>query len=162
MTSKGTLGLCCILAFPTNDSYNKCIHGWCLPCHYVTMPFGILQRVIKTQRVLISPYIWTQQKSISLLSEIFVATFSNIILNFKFSGLINSTQDGMGVLWGRRGREALGYAKRPCANFSPVSPVNSTNVNISPRNFLTFSFNPFPTLVENFKTIPSVFLVKSL
>ena len=62
------------------------------------MPFGILQRVIKTQRVLISPYICTQQKSISLLSEIFVATFSNIILNFKFSGLINSSQDGMGVL----------------------------------------------------------------
>ena len=22
--------------FPTNDSYNKCLHGCCLPCNYVT------------------------------------------------------------------------------------------------------------------------------
>ena len=26
-------------------------------------------------------------------------------------------------------------------------PVTSTNVGISPQNFLTFSFNPIPTLV---------------
>ena len=39
--------------FPTNDSYNKCIHGCCLPCNYVTKPFGILRRVIKSQRVCI-------------------------------------------------------------------------------------------------------------
>ena len=55
----------------------------------------------------------------------------------------------------------------------------STNVEISPKNFLTFSFNPFATLVQNFKAISSpspkllnlnqgnpskklVFLVKSL
>ena len=38
---------------PTNDSYNKCIHCCCLPCNYVTKPFGILQRVIKSQRVYI-------------------------------------------------------------------------------------------------------------
>ena len=37
---------------PTNDSYNICIHS-CLPCNYVTKPFGILQRVIKSQRVYI-------------------------------------------------------------------------------------------------------------
>ena len=59
------------------------------------------------------------------------------------------------------------------------SPVTSTNVKISQQNFLTFSFNPFDTLVLNFKFLPSaspnllnfnqdrsskkaVFLVKSL
>ena len=39
---------------PINDSYNKCIHSCCLPCNYVTKPFGILQRVIKSQKVCIS------------------------------------------------------------------------------------------------------------
>ena len=34
--------------------------------------------------------------------------------------------------------------KRPPTNFSPVT---STNVRISPENFLTFSFNPFATLM---------------
>ena len=38
----------------TNDSYNKCIHSCCLPCNYVTKPFGILQRVIKNQKVCVS------------------------------------------------------------------------------------------------------------
>ena len=33
------------------------------------------------------------------------------------------------------------------------SPVTSANVGISPQNFLTFSFNPFATLVQNFKAI---------
>ena len=66
---------------PTNGSYSKCIHGGFLPCNYVTKPFGILQRVIKSQRVLISPYIWVQQKPISYLSEKFVVKFSD---NFKF------------------------------------------------------------------------------
>ena len=40
---------------PTNDLYNRCIHDCCcLPCNYVTKPFGILQKVIKSQKV----YIW--------------------------------------------------------------------------------------------------------
>ena len=34
--------------------------------------------------------------------------------------------------------------KRPPTSFSPAT---STNVEISPHNFLTFSFNPFVTLV---------------
>ena len=43
----------------TNDSYNKCIHscfcfGITLPGNYVTKPFGMLQRVIKRQKTLIS------------------------------------------------------------------------------------------------------------
>lgn len=38
---------------PTNDSYNSCIYN-CLPCSYVTQPFGILQRLIKIHRVPIS------------------------------------------------------------------------------------------------------------
>ena len=66
--------------------------------------------------------------------------------------------------------------KGPNTSFSPVT---SENVGISPKNFLTFSFNPFTTLVKNCQAIPSaspkllnlnqehlsnklVFLVKSL
>ena len=58
-------------------------------------------------------------------------------------------------------------------------PVTSTNVGFGPQNFLTFSFNPFTTLVQNIKFAPSaspkllnlnqdhplkkvIFLVKSL
>ena len=36
---------------PINDSYNKCIYSCCLLCNYVTKPFGILQRVVKSQKV---------------------------------------------------------------------------------------------------------------
>ena len=35
------------------------------------------------------------------------------------------------------------------------SPATSTNLGISSQNFLTFSFNPFATLVGNFKFMPS-------
>ena len=37
-------------------------------------------------------------------------------------------------------------------------PVTSSNVEFSPPNFLTFSFNPFATLVENFKFVPFAYL----
>ena len=33
-------------------------------------------------------------------------------------------------------------------------PVTSTNIGIGPYNFLTFSFNPFATLMQNFKFVP--------
>ena len=33
------------------------------------------------------------------------------------------------------------------------SPVTSTNRGPNPQNFLAFSFNPFATMVENFKVI---------
>ena len=36
------------------------------------------------------------------------------------------------------------------------SPVTSTNVGISPQNFLTFCFNPFFSLMQNFKFVPIV------
>ena len=36
------------------------------------------------------------------------------------------------------------------------SPVTSTNIGISPKHFLTLSFNLFPTVMKNFKAIPSV------
>ena len=42
--------------------------------------------------------------------------------------------------------------KAPRTSFSPVT---STNVGFGPQNFLTFSFNPFATLVQNFKFVPS-------
>ena len=37
---------------------------------------------------------------------------------------------------------------------SSFSPVTSANVGFGPQNFLTFSFNPFATLVKNFKFVP--------
>ena len=45
-----------------------------------------------------------------------------------------------------------GGAKRPPTSFSPVT---STNIGISPQNILSFSFDPFDTLVSNFKFAPS-------
>ena len=47
-----------------------------------------------------------------------------------------------------------GEAKRPSPLIS-FAPVFSTSVGLSPQNFLTFSFNPFSTLVLNFKVIPT-------
>ena len=35
------------------------------------------------------------------------------------------------------------------------SPATSTNVEFGHQHFLTFSFNPFATLVQNFKFVPS-------
>ena len=54
MIPKGTLALHCILTLPNYGSYSKCIHCCCLPCTCVTKPFGILQRIIKSQKVCIS------------------------------------------------------------------------------------------------------------
>ena len=45
-----------------------------------------------------------------------------------------------------------GRAKSPPTTFSPVTSIN---VGFSPQNFLTFSFDPFATLVQNFKFLPS-------
>ena len=69
-----------------------------------------------------------------------------------------------------------GGQKGPGTSFSPVTP---TNVGFGPQNLLTFSFNPFAILVQNFKFVPraspkllnlnqdhpskkAIFLVKSL
>ena len=43
--------------------------------------------------------------------------------------------------------------KGPLTSFSPAT---STNVGFGLQNFLTFIFNPFATLVQNFKFITSV------
>ena len=66
--------------------------------------------------------------------KITTKTLNKCIVSF------NPIQDG----------ESAEGAKRPPTSFSPVT---STNVGISPQNFLTFSFNPFATLVQNF--VPS-------
>ena len=44
-----------------------------------------------------------------------------------------------------------------CLNARPIhfSPVTSSNVRISPKNFLTFSFPPFASMLKTFKVIPS-------
>ena len=60
------------------------------------------------------------------------------------------------------------YSRKSCKNINPIqdgegqkgpatsfSPVTSTNAGIIPQNFLTFSFNPFDRLVQNFKFAPS-------
>ena len=60
------------------------------------------------------------------------------------NGSLNPIQD--------RGGGGGGGKKAPPTSFSLVA---STNVGINPKNFLTFSFNPFATLVENFKLGPS-------
>ena len=82
---------------------------------------------------------------------------------------INPIQDG-------RGGGGGGFGKKAPNQFFPVT---STNVGFGPRNFLTFSFNSFATLVQNFKFVPraspklfnlsqdhplkkAIFLVKSL
>ena len=99
-----------------------------------------------------------QRKKLSLSLVDYTA-----IQNFN----INPIQDG----------EGGGQTSPPLA--TSFSPVTSTNVRISPQNFLTFSFNPFVTLLQNFKFAPSaspkllnlnqdhpsrkaIFLVKSL
>ena len=61
---KESLGCVVYSHCPTNDSCHNSIHS-CLLCNYVTKPFGILQRVIKSQRVHISG------KSLNLLSTIY-------------------------------------------------------------------------------------------
>ena len=49
-------------------------------------------------------------------------------------------------------RVGVGGQKGPPTS---VSPVTSTNVGFGSQNFLNFSFNPFNTLVQNFKFVPS-------
>ena len=56
-------------------THTTCIHSCCLPCNYVTKPFGILKRVNKSQRVHIS------EKSLKLLSTIYF--FHRMIVHDK-------------------------------------------------------------------------------
>ena len=80
---KEPLGCIVYSHFPTNDSFNKCIHSCCcccLPYNYVTNPFSILKTVIKNKKVYI---IWTKQKLILFLSEKFVMEFSDLLINFQ-------------------------------------------------------------------------------
>ena len=66
-----------------------------------------------------------------------------------------STQNSFLTLFRMDGRRGGGGQKDPPVTFFPVI---STNVGISPNNFLTFSFNPFNALVLHFKVIPSASL----
>ena len=59
----------------------------------------------------------------------------NGVIKTNFLTLFSTVRGGGG--WGR-------WAKRPPTNFSPVT---STNVGISPQNFLTFNPNSFAILV---------------
>ena len=68
---------------PTNNSYNRCIHSCCccLPCNYVTKPFGILQRINKESKGVY--IIWTQQMSLPFPSKKLLVKFSELLLNFQ-------------------------------------------------------------------------------
>ena len=53
--------------------------------------------------------------------------------------------------------DGAGKKSPPPSPYPSVFPlVTSTNVGISGKNFLNFSFNPFASLVKNFKFVPSV------
>ena len=84
---KEPLGCVVYSHHPTNDSYNICIHSCCLPCNYVTKPFGILQRVMKSQRVYIYHLDSTEVDSTKVdtfsLRKVRAAKFSEN-LSFKF------------------------------------------------------------------------------
>ena len=58
-----------------------------------------------------------------------------VTYTFKLATNINPIQDA-------------GGQKIPLTRFPPVT---STNVGITLKNFMTFSFNPFATLVQNLK-----------
>ena len=77
MTQKEPLGCVEYLHWPTNDSYNICLHSCCLPCNYVTKPFGILQRVLKSQRVYIY-HLDSAKDSTFSLRKVNAAKFSEI------------------------------------------------------------------------------------
>ena len=67
-------------------THTTCIHSCCLPCNYVTKPFGILQRVIKSQRVYIYHLDLAKVDTFSL-RKVKAAKFSENF-KFKFSGLM--------------------------------------------------------------------------
>ena len=67
-------------------TYTTCIHSCCLPCNYVNKPFGILQRVIKSQRVYIC-HLDSEKVDTFSLRKVKAAKFSEIF-KFKFSGLM--------------------------------------------------------------------------
>ena len=97
---------------------------------------------------------------------IYIHMYIYIYIYIKTNANFNPIQD----------RARGGGQKGPPTSFSPVT---SSNVGFGPQNFLTFSFNPFGTLVQIFKFAPSashkslnlnqdypskkaIFLVKSL
>ena len=82
MAPKRTLVLHC----PTNNSYNISVQSCCLPSNYVTKPFGILQRVIKSQRVHIY-HLHPAKGDTFSLRKVSAAKFSKIF-KLKFSGLM--------------------------------------------------------------------------
>ena len=76
-----------------------------------------------------------------LVDEVIIVICSKSAFLLLSGSYLNPIQDGGG-----------GGKKAPRTSFYPV---NSTNVGISPQNFPTFGFNPFATLVQNLKAIPS-------
>ena len=85
---------------PTNDTCNVCIHSCCLPCNYVTKPFGTFQRVIRSQRVYIY-HLDSAKVDIFSLRKIKADKFSEIF-KFKFSGLMIKNSDHSNVQFSRK------------------------------------------------------------
>ena len=68
----------------------KIIHGYCLPCNYVTKPFSILHRVVKSQRFCIS----FGQSKILVLNSLFVTmTWENTISFYYKVKVINNNNN---------------------------------------------------------------------
>ena len=68
---------------------------------------------------------------------------SEMLLNIIFRKYVSASQGLNPIQDGGDG--GRGGQKGPPPTI--FSPVTSTNVGLSPQNFLTFSFNPFPRLV---------------
>ena len=68
----------------------KFIHSYCLPCNYVTKPFSILQRVIKSQRFCIS---FGQSKILGLNSLFVNMTWENPISFYYKEKVINNNDN---------------------------------------------------------------------
>ena len=81
--------LCCVVYShcPINDSYNNGIHS-CLPCNYITKPFGILQRLINSQRVHMSEALQKLWKKLVISSKkLFCSQDIQIFVIFSLSTL---------------------------------------------------------------------------
>ena len=77
-------------------------------------------------------------------------TFYTILSSFVLENDI-----GLVIVKPIQDRRAGGGGEAPPTSYSPITSGTSISMQVSPKNFLTFSFNSFDKLVSNFKAIPS-------
>ena len=67
----------------TNDSNNNCINSCCcLPYNFVTKPFGILQRPVKSQKVC-KAFGHSKNWYLFFQESLWLKKFSDLLLNFQ-------------------------------------------------------------------------------